>query len=454
MREAWIVVDLGYGDSGKGTVTDFLVRDKKAGLVVRYNGGPQAGHAVVEGDRDHVFSQFGSGTFVPGVETYLSRHMLVNPYNLYNEYNHLTKIGYADAIDRLYIDHQCSVITPFHQAANMLRELARGAAAHGTCGMGVGEAQQDLLKDKPGCTLTVGEAVKFSYSDLSDRLWLMQLYKYEELLEDGTFDQIAHLPEAGPYWNILKDTDWLRKATSRCSLFKDVLYKQVVSDLWLQERLEQTNVVFEGAQGVLLDEDWGFHPHTTWSHTTSKNAETLLRSYTGNVHRLGVMRAYMTRHGAGPLVTEDAELKKLLPETFSADDSTQGVFRVGWPDFVAWEYAVRVQQQVGGPLDGLALTHLDRWEALEQRKGCIRYFNGFPIHYIPSTRPDDFAGREKKTEKLKEALPRYGTLGSERLIPNLENHLQLPVLLESRGPEWKHKTWRSSSMAETLSASV
>jgi adenylosuccinate synthase len=154
---AILVVDLAYGDCGKGTIVDFLARHTGTRMVVRFNGGPQAGHNVVTPDgRHHTFSQFGSGTFVPGARTLLSRFMLIEPYALLNETDHLRSLGVPDALDRLLIDGACPVITPCHQAANRLRELARGATAHGTCGLGVGEAVQDSL-DHRELTLRASE---------------------------------------------------------------------------------------------------------------------------------------------------------------------------------------------------------------------------------------------------------------------------------------------------------
>src|SRR3954462_6632482 len=146
MPHAILVIDLAFGDCGKGTVVDFLTRHHAAHTVVRFNGGPQAGHNVVTPDgRHHTFSQFGSATFLPGVRTVLSHFMLIEPYALLNEAAHLRSLGVSDALDRLMIHERCPVITPAHQAANRLRELARGQDAHGTCGLGIGQTMQDLL---------------------------------------------------------------------------------------------------------------------------------------------------------------------------------------------------------------------------------------------------------------------------------------------------------------------
>jgi adenylosuccinate synthase len=156
-HHAITVVDLAYGDCGKGSIVDFLTRHHSAHTVIRFNGGPQAGHNVVTPDgRDHTFSQFASGTFIPATRTLLSRFMLIEPYALLNEAAHLSAIGINDALSRLLIDQHCPVITPPHQAANRLRELARGDKPHGTCGLGIGELMQDTL-DHPQLMLRASD---------------------------------------------------------------------------------------------------------------------------------------------------------------------------------------------------------------------------------------------------------------------------------------------------------
>ena len=153
-----IVVDLGYGDAGKGTVVDWLCSRPGSGTrapglglpgsrtVVRFNGGAQAAHNVVTPDgRHHTFAQFGSGTFTPGVRTHLSRFMLVDPLALAAEAAHLAAAGVADALDRLTVDRDALLTTPYHRAANRARELARGAGRHGSCGMGIGETARYAL---------------------------------------------------------------------------------------------------------------------------------------------------------------------------------------------------------------------------------------------------------------------------------------------------------------------
>src|SRR5687768_225602 len=137
--ETFAVVGLGYGDEGKGTVVDYLTRKHTAHTVVRFNGGAQAAHNVVTPDgKHHTFAQFGSGTLA-GARTHLSRFMLVNPLDLFNEARHLESLGIADPLQLVTISPDALVTTPLHVAANLIRELQN---QHGSCGKGIGETQR------------------------------------------------------------------------------------------------------------------------------------------------------------------------------------------------------------------------------------------------------------------------------------------------------------------------
>ena len=339
---ATIVVDLGFGDAGKGTIVDYLVRRDGAGLVVRFNGGPQAAHNVVTGDgRHHTFSQFGGGTFVPGVRTALARFVLVEPYALLNEAAALAAVGVADALDRLTIDRRCAVITPAHRAANRMRERARGSAAHGTCGIGFGEAVGDSFS-RPDLTLRA--------ADLGDRAKVVRTLIAVAAAKAA---DVADLLDDGPDADALRRPAWVGQAAD---VYARVAASVTIADTTELLRSAASPVVFEGAQGVLLDERHGFHPHTTWSTTTFANADAVLDAagWTVRRRRVGVVRSYCTRHGAGPMVTADDRLR--LPEPHNGDDGPQGRFRVGPFDAVAGRYAAGV----AGPVDELAVTHLDR----------------------------------------------------------------------------------------------
>ncbi|SBW27118.1 adenylosuccinate synthetase [Protofrankia symbiont of Coriaria ruscifolia] len=333
-----IVVDLGFGDAGKGTVVDHLcarasVRGRPVRAVIRFNGGAQAAHNVVTDDgRHHTFAQIGSGAFTAGTATHLSRHMLVDPLALAAEADHLEAAGVPGPLARLTVHRDALITTPYHVAANRIRERARVPARHGSCGMGIGETVAHALAH-PDDSPRAG-----------DCLAPTRLRRLLTVLRDRLTDELG--PLAAP-------------AVDDCAAAFRAFSEAVdlVDDSYVRMLLRGGPVVFEGAQGVLLDEWNGFHPYTTWSTATPANADKLLADagMAGEALRLGVVRTYTTRHGAGPLVTEEAELTAALPDVHNGTGPWQGAFRVGHFDAVAHRYAADV---VGG-VDAIALTHLD-----------------------------------------------------------------------------------------------
>jgi adenylosuccinate synthase len=432
--QAIVVVDLGYGDAGKGTIVDYLVREHGAHTVVRFNGGPQAGHNVVTAEgQHHTFAQFGSGTFVPGVRTLLPRFMLIEPYALFNEAKHLAEIGVADAFERLVIDARCPVITPAHQAANRLRELARGKEAHGTCGLGIGETMADLLV-APQLVLRAG--------DLRDRAKVRQsllLTSGLKLVEcERAIAATRSMPQAKACVATLRDPAWIDVAADNYAALAE--RARIVSPVEVNGMINGAGtIVFEGAQGVLLDEDHGFHPHTTWSRTTTTNADFLLdeAGYKGKRRRIGVIRSYATRHGAGPLVTEEPQLRTSLPESHNCDDGWQGAFRVGLLDLVATHYALSVCR-----VDELAVTHLDCLPALQQ-KVCTAYSNkGETIMTLDAPEPRNLDHRARFTEYLRNCQPIHSTVKgptSEDFVAIIESQTGKAVGITSFGPTARDK---------------
>jgi adenylosuccinate synthase len=362
---AYIVVDLGFGDAGKGLVTDFLVRHFEAGVVVRYNGGAQSAHNVIAPDgRHHTFSQFGSGTFVPGVKTYLSKHVVVHPGALLVEGNILEGLGVQDAFSRLHVSDQCLVITPFHQAANRIREMARGENRHGSCGIGVGETVEDALLNAEDC-VRAGDLV--NPSRLRRKLRSIRELKRDQLIKLCS-DRLSEELLASE-WEIFENDNVIDRWISSISLISNL--GLIVDDSTLERWLHQTEtVIFEGAQGVLLDEDKGFHPYTTWSNCTARNAYALIAELApdSGVFQIGVLRAYAVRHGPGPLPTETGTLSSMVSE-HNKHNEWQGAIRYGWLDAVLARYAL----EVAGRVDALAVTHLDLLSNLKTWKYCMGY---------------------------------------------------------------------------------
>lgn len=430
MSTAIIVAGMGFGDETKGVTVASLVRTNKANLVVRYCGGGNTAHNVFSSDgKHHTFSQFGSGTF-EGAKTLLSRYMLVNPVTILMEADHLTELGVPDVYRNLYIERDALVTTPFHVEVNRLIEDARSSQRHGSCGMGIGETMFDWLEHKDAA-LFVRDLENFE-------VMLSKL----QVIRERLHTRARKVLEDEGLWN--KNTEWRWKTSnSEATLiqalktFPELRHKATfVGPEFLGKHLAQAPVVFEGAQGVLLDQDLGFHPYTTWTDTTFNNANKLLKDFpTGNVLRLGVLRSYMTRHGAGPFVTEDKELKH--PEDHNEKGLYQQGFRQGHFDFVMARYA---SDCLGG-VDEIAMSHLDR--VTGPQKVCQSYGTG-SVHLTRLAIPKGIEEQEKLTAYLSKAVPRYSSVSGEEEFLNLvESELKAPVTLCAYGPRTEDRKPRT-----------
>jgi len=352
-HRATIITDIGFGDAGKGSIVDYLTRTEGVDLVVRFNGGSQAAHNVATPDgRHHTFSQFGSASLAGPARTHLSRFMLVHPLYLMQEAEALAKLGAGNVLDRTTIDEAALIITPYQQAVNRLRELARGGNRHGSCGHGIGETQADALT-LGGDALRAGDMRQPHLA--AKKLEIVRQHKLNQI--ESLMADLPDLPAVRTELQTLHD-DSLSAVVAD---FYSHVAKQVaiVSGNALGDLLTASaHTVFEGAQGVLLDEWYGFFPYATRSTTTNANALTLLaeQDYAGDIRRLGLLRAYGTRHGAGPFVTEDSRLTAQLTEPHNRHNLWQAAFRAGYPDLVALRYAL----EVAGPFDALVVTCLDQ----------------------------------------------------------------------------------------------
>ena len=443
MAESFIVTDLGYGDAGKGTTVDYLVRHAASSVVVRHSGGAQAAHNVVTPHgRHHTFAQFGSGSFVPGSRTHLSRFMMVNPSAMLWEAKALREKGVTEIFARTTVDRDAPILTPWHAGANQLREIARGFDAHGSCGVGIGELQMDLL-DMPDLVLRAGDIA--DNQNLKTRLTAYVKAKVARIRETV---RTVSSPGVQKIWESLESDSLIDNVLADYEAWRTsgitITDGSILGDL----AARSDRLVFEGSQGVLLDEWYGFHPYTTWSTTTSENAETLLGEIgcTDPVTRLGVLRAYMTRHGNGPFVTEDSRLTDLLPEAHNTFGRWMGAFRVGHVDLVALRYAV----EVTGGVDALVVTGLDRSDSW---RFCNRYqWNGDTMwpssrqywhdnwsagttSLIPGTK-GDLVYQEQLTTLMKRVFsPQYGpSVNGSELLTQIEDALGAPVSLASYGP--------------------
>jgi adenylosuccinate synthase len=448
MAEVVLIAGLGFGDEGKGTTVDWLASTcPRTKLVVRYNGGAQAAHNVVRArgralvSRHHTFAQFGSATF-SGVPTLLSRHMLVNPVALVAEARHLESTGVSDPFSLLHVEEDALVTTPLHLAMNRLREMAR-TGRHGSCGMGIGETMEEALS-LPDDVLRVRDLADLNVAH--EKLVALRERKLpfaRGLAGEAPSD--AQRRELG----IIEDDSMIERCLEYHAAF--VRQVRIVDGSFLADVLRRSGqVLFEGAQGVLLDQDFGFQPHTTWTNITFDNARSLLddAGFTGRATKLGILRAYATRHGVGPFVTEDRTWDLVSSHDHNRTGDWQGSFRSGAFDLVATRYALDVLSPRG--VDALVMTNVDRLSVAptmgasntlpvcteyageptpEYFEGQNRRIAGIRIH-----RPFSLDHQEVLTRALFDVKPVYEAIPRRGYAAAIAERLGVPLAAVSTGP--------------------
>ena len=346
------VIGLMFGDEGKGHTVSELTRKLNASAIVRFSGGSQAAHRVVHNGKGHIFAQIGSGSIVSStVRTYLSSQMAVDPLNLMEEIRVHHSNGVKNLLSRLYIDPECPMITIFHKAINQAREIDReelGIGRISTTGLGVGEVFDELRK-YPDRILRIRDLLG-SPSRLRQRIIScfhnMKLSIEESNLSNRASNYFVDNVSIDDYFDMLIDT---RPALKSC-VCDDFMEK-------LNSEIKSRNVVLEGSQGTLLDIDCGTKPYITRSKVTLSRADELLKNFE-DLERwnIGIIRAYVNRHGLGPLPTESKKLTKLLPDPHNNFNEWQREFRCGWLDLQLLDYSIQCNPR----LDGIVITNLDR----------------------------------------------------------------------------------------------
>lgn len=321
------VVGLFFGDEGKGTIVDYLVRKIGAKRVGRYCGGAQALHHVHLPDGTiHGFSQFGAGTFA-GAKTELNKDVIVNPHAMNVEALTLSQKGISSPLELIKIDPRCLVTVAHHVYLGRLIELYRGDKRHGTTGMGVGETLQ-LHRD--GLSITVGDLKNPDKDILLSKLNEMSLF-LRESAEAGNFEPPSISNEV-----VLSELlEWAQNV-----------------DISLIDWDDNPPEILEGSQGTLIDPRYGFSPYVT---KTNVSADAARASCKNPISVLGVIRAYGTRHGRGPFPSE-RDLSWLREGEDNQTNDWQESFRVGHLDPLLLDYAL----EVGGRVDNLAITCMDR----------------------------------------------------------------------------------------------
>ena len=347
-----VVVGAQWGDEGKGKLVDVIA--ERADWVVRYQGGANAGHTVKFGDRAFVLHQIPSGILHPGVRCAIGNGVVLDPETLFTEIGELVRDG-VDVEGRLYVSDRAHLVLPYHK---LVDGQSAASKAIGTTGRGIGPAYEDKIARR-------GIRV----------LDLRHPERLRELLEAGIAHANAQLVAFGsPMRASVDDTLHLLTGLSPRLL-------ALADDVGLSmHRASKSGaaILLEGAQGSLLDVDHGTYPYVTSSSTTSGGAATGTGiAPTALDAILGVVKAYTTRVGNGPLPTElDEPLASEVRKLGNEYGATTGrARRCGWFDAVVVRYAARVNG-----LTGLAVTKLDVLDTLERVAICTGYKVGDEVH--------------------------------------------------------------------------
>lgn len=456
-RNFAFVNGIAIGEESKGNTVQALVRKLRAHTVWR-SGGWQGGHHITHDDgREAALSFYGAGVF-EGADTYL-KHMVISPVELFQEALTLEGLGVAKPFSRIAIDETCLATTPFHSGISRTRELLRGENRKGTIGKGVGEAIRDM--HNPDLTIRAGEFHdRRTITRKVENIRRAKLQAAETLLAaySGTPPE-----EVYGEIDILKDQE-LVKLVSDAFFYASELI-QIVGDDYLDRLLKREgSVVNEVSHGAIHHPWYGFLPHVTQVDPTSRDvlASVQQRNYDGNMIRLGIVRSYLTRHGAGPFVSFDRNLTNELigVETYNnAGNDWLGEFKTGHFDIVALRYALTIS---GGKetFDGLGISYMDvlsqrnEWDVVESyeytgdAKDLDDYFiaDGRRITGIkvaPDTRDQKhYMHQLRLTELLNECKPITTTLKAtqglsleEVFLQYVTEKLEVPVALTAYGPK-------------------
>lgn len=414
-----VVLGTQWGDEGKGKIVDLLT--DQVSLVTRFQGGHNAGHTLVIDGKKTVLHLIPSGILREGVTCLIGNGVVLSPEALLKEIKGLEETG-VSVRENLRLSPACPLILPYHVALDQARELARGDAKIGTTGRGIGPAYEDKVARRG---LRLGDLVDLQ----SFGVKLKEILSYHNFVLTNYFKV-----EAVDFDTVMAD----------CKLWAEQLLPMMadVTELLHGAREQGESILFEGAQGSLLDIDHGTYPFVTSSNTTAGGTATgsgfgpLYLDYV-----LGITKAYTTRVGSGPFPTElSCEIGEYLGKKGHEFGATTGrKRRCGWFDAVAVRHANRINS-----VTGICLTKLDVLDGLEAVKICIGYedVNGNPIVGMPYD-ADGWSG----IKPIYEEMPGWSesTVGAQSLdqlpanarayISRLEVLIKAPIHIISTGPD-------------------
>jgi adenylosuccinate synthase len=416
-----VVIGTQWGDEGKGKVVDLLT--DRASAVVRFQGGHNAGHTLVIDGAQTILHLIPSGVLRDGVRCIVGNGVVLSPTALLEELHMLEQNG-VPARERLHISPSCPLILPYHVALDHARERARGKKAIGTTGRGIGPAYEDKISRRG---LRLGDLLDAKgFADKLREVMEYHNFALEHYFKAETVDYRAVLDEA------------LAQAEELTPLVTDV------PGLLHALGREGKNLLFEGAQGSLLDIDHGTYPFVTSSTTTAGGAASGSGVGPRNLdYILGIVKAYTTRVGAGPFPTElfDADGDHLGEKGHEFGATTGRKRRCGWLDMVALKRSFDVNS-----VTGICITKLDVLDGMETIKVCAGYeLDGGRLTAPPTTadalgrcRPIylEVPGWEESTMGATsfDALP----VNARGYLARIEELSGLPIDVISTGPDRAH----------------
>ena len=416
IKENIVVVGAQWGDEGKGRIIDLL--SEKFNIIVRFQGGSNAGHTIIVKDKKIVLHHIPSGVLRKGKISVIGNGTVIDPSVLVDEIKQLRKKGYKVSKNNLKISNLAHLILPHHKALDKGREIIRGKNAIGTTGRGIGPCYEDKIS-RQGIRFIDLQDKKSLYSKLS-----MSLNEKNKILvrvfKQKGFTLKKVLSDLNKHYKYLKEfvtdtEDYLQKASQK-----------------------NKSILFEGAQGVMLDIDFGTYPFVTSSSTISANASIGTGiPYSKITKSIGISKSYTTRVGHGPFPTEMLDDKGLTLREFGAEygATTGRPRRCGWLDLVALKHSVNICG-----LDQLVITKADILSMFDTIKLCTGYKIGnrlikkFPqnLDNLNKVVPVYKNFKSWKSDDLNKENPPKNLIN---FIKYIENYLNVEISMVSVGPE-------------------